>query len=421
MSTERAEGRTVIQNIFLISVIFLIYVRPYEEVSFLESFQLTRIFVVLALVGCLLNSFYRRYHSESIIRENTVKWFIALQIISVISVFFSIWSSNSLDRILSTNTKIVIVFFILSSLIYSRKQLLLFLNTIYVSVSLFSIRVIVAYQQGQYVIDSETKRIAGIGTLGSDDPNDIALVLSMTVPIGLFFVLKSSGKLKVFYFALLCIIFVALAATGSRGGLLGLVMGVTVFFGLLYRKQKIKFLSVMLVLFISLITFLPGAYKERFMSMLDTSEYSYSDDQYGRINIWRRSVAALMQRPIGYGMGNSIIAEGKQKEREGTSGKWMVVHNTFLQIALELGIIGLFVYLMFLYSSFRNGLFVLRESIENLDKEYVLLSCGLVAGLSAFMISGIFLSQAYYWNTYIFIALILGLKRTTMISTNEKD
>lgn len=419
MNDAPAKSKTPMLNLLVAAFLFLLYVRPYENLTFLIPFQLTRVFMVMAIIGCMLNGFNSKFNKRSLMTENSVKWYFILQAMTLLSVFFSVWASNTIGRFKETNMRITITFLVISSLLYNRHQILFFVKVIFVSLFFFALRIIWAFKSGQYIFDYGVKRIVGVGTLGSSDPNDVALVLAMAIPLGLYYMFVKRGGKRLIYAGLFVTILVALVVTGSRGGLLGLGLGVMTFFAILYRKQKGKFIGTFVVLALAAVLFLPGEYKGRFMSMFDEQEYSHSDEKHGRVAIWKRGWAAMLQRPIGYGGGNSLIAEGAQKQEAGVQGKWMVIHNSYLQMGMDLGFLGLLIYLLFLRTGFTNAMYVLNHAVKNKDREFEVLACGLAGGLMAFMVSGFFLSQAYNWNPYIYIALTMGLKRNTI--ANEKS
>ncbi len=406
------KSKTPVQNFLFITFLFFLYVRIYENFLFLIPFQLTRIFMLLAMAGFIMKAGNSAFHKKPLIKENTMKWFLILQLMTIASVVYSVWAANTINKFIATNVRIIITFVLFASLLYNKKQVQLFVKTIYFCMFFFSIRIFLAFKAGSYIFDSGTKRIVGVGTLASSDPNDVALVMGMTIPLGLHYLIVKKGMKRIFYLGLFLSILCALVVTGSRGGLLGLGMGTITFFAMLYRKQKAKFVGIIALLLMVAVVFLPQQYKNRFMSMFNEQEYSHTDQRHGRVAVWKRSFNAFMKRPIGYGGANSVIAEGGVKRAQGVTGKWMVIHNSYLQMGLEIGVLGLIIYLMFLKSGFDNLRYVINKTGANKDRESEVLACALIGGLTAFLVSGMFLSQAYNWNPYIYIVLAMGLKRS---------
>ncbi len=395
--------------VFLV-FIFFVYARPYEipGLMFMIPLQPTRIFMVAALIIYGL----RGFKGLDPLRDGGIRWFFVLQVLVLALLPLSVWQSNSVEQFVSTNLRITATFLLAITAANTIKTIDALIRIIYISSCMVALRIIHAYHIGNYIYDAGgIKRVIGIGTLGSSDPNDVALVLAMIVPIGLYYWHTRTGIKKIFCAAILAAMIVALLVSGSRGGYLAVGMSAAIFYALLYRNQKIKYIAVIGLISLMAVIAVPSEYKARFQSIFSEEDYTHTDQRHGRIAVWKRSWTALLKRPIGYGRGNTQIAEGQEKSAEGTQGKWMVTHNSYLQIGLELGFLGLFCYLMFLFSGFVNIAQILGLCRGPDTRNYEVLACSLGAGLSAFMVASFFLSQAYNWNPYIFIALTIALKR----------
>jgi O-antigen ligase len=400
--------------LLLCFVIFIIYVRFYEmgPLQFLSPLQLTRVSMIWVMILYLFN---KEVSKSFIWQEASWKWFFALQILAVALMPISIWKSNSINWLLDANVKIMAVFFLIMIVSSIRSRVFSLAKVIFISCVCVGIRIFIAIEQGMYVVDAGAKRIIGVGTLGSDDPNDLALILAMAVPLGLYSAYSCRGFNRILAFAGIIVLFAGIVFTGSRGGFLGLAAGLIVFFATLYRKNKIQFIFIIALVGMLVFAALPSEYKGRIVTMFDETEYTHTDDTHGRLGIWKRAVRSIAIRPIGYGLKNSVAANNTNAPTD--LNHWVVIHNSYLEIGLDLGILGLFFYLMFLRTGFVNIKYALGNAANHKNAE--LLSCGLAGALGAFLISSFFLSQAYYWNQYIFIALTVGLKRTLERETME--
>src|SRR3989338_3626068 len=270
MDKTTVNERLPFQFILFLLFIFMVYVRPYEmpALSFLIPLKPTKILLIIALIGYLLTTGIQAF----VFRESSFSWFLLLQVLAIILLPFSIWASNSITTFTETNLRIFITFYLLLIAADSWKKMSVLIKTIFISCACVAARVILAYQSGQYIYDFDgAKRVVGVGTLGSDNANDMALVLAMAVPIGLYFWHTRRRFKKIVSGALTGLIIVALTVTGSRGGYLGLAAGLLIFYVSLYRKQKLKFVFTMLLVGVIAMVALPSEYKNRFMTMFDES------------------------------------------------------------------------------------------------------------------------------------------------------
>jgi O-antigen ligase len=144
--------------------------------------------------------------------------------------------------------------------------------------------------------------------------------------------------------------------------------------------------------------FAGGVLRNRFTAIEGGPELSgYETSAYGsyeqRRALMVEALGAIAHYPIlGVGMGDFVPY----------SGKWREVHMTYLQIAAELGIPALIVYLLFLARGFGN-LHKLRK-IHNLDPEISLFVGALHSSLIGFMTGALFAPEAYQFFPYFAVA-----------------
>ena len=111
-------------------------------------------------------------------------------------------------------------------------------------------------------------------------------------------------------------------------------------------------------------------------------------------------------------------------------GMRRVAHNSFVQVAGELGLFGLIVYICLILSGFLSLFFIKGAYIKKsktakdkkiLSSDIVLFSDALMLSLVGFCVSGFFLSRAYEWTLYYIFAfiVILGQLSKKELETDE--
>ncbi|MFW6001014.1 MAG: O-antigen ligase family protein [Halanaerobium sp.] len=163
-----------------------------------------------------------------------------------------------------------------------------------------------------------------------------------------------SKKTKFLLLFLDILFFVNLILTKSRGAWLGFIVGLVI---LGFIKSK-KFMIVSLIIIILLFSVLPSHYVERFKSSFDIS-YDLENNRSNtyRIAMWITSLKILKDYSV-FGLGyynyRTPLSEPYKldiiKPKEG----FIHVHNTYLQIAAEQGLFGLFTFLYLLYFIFKR-------------------------------------------------------------------
>jgi O-antigen ligase len=181
------------------------------------------------------------------------------------------------------------------------------------------------------------------------------------------------------------------------------------------------------------------AWKERILTMWDP-QTEYDQTAGGRTDLWKASLVLLAKRPWGVGIDNFVTAEGLS---HGGLGKWSAPHNTFFQIAVELGVVGLAIFIRMLARTLQS-LHLIKISIKppmlpvvmrrlperqpraparDLDESGHLyqLAEALELTLYGFIVVGFFLSHAYSAMLYIMLALGLVLTRLAKLTNVSRD
>jgi O-antigen ligase len=258
---------------------------------------------------------------------------------------------------------------------------------------------ILAIAFGDVVMDAGTSRLTARGSL---DPNDLATVMAIVFPFALAEGLRARGRHRVLAFLAAAFLLVIAVKTGSRGGNVALLCGAAMF---VFAFPVGRSVPLMLALVVSLTAgwFLaPADFRDRMgtMSSLD-EDYNYTAYS-GRQQIWKRGRQYIAEHPVaGVGAGNFPIAEGDFAAALGQHAKWSTAHNAYIQAFAELGVIGGGIFLAILWLTGSRALQLWRRSRAPAGwhmPEYF-------ASLSAFAVSGMFLSHAYFYTLYALCAI----------------
>jgi O-antigen ligase len=253
------------------------------------------------------------------------------------------------------------------------------------------------------------------------DPNDLAFVLCMLLPI-LFWTMHQSAHriVRIGWMLMIVAAVWVVLLTQSRGGLLALaaVVGTLVVTGLMFRiplrngngrRSRLVLAGVVVIAMAAPIVWnaLPEDARIRLATVTDVKEdYNVTEDQVGRLSIWKRGMAALGERPWGVGLGAFQAAEMAQ------GGQFRTAHNSFVQIAVELGVVGLAVFALLLVRTFRRlgaglpaGTIQLQGVNLREGGDPANLLRYLRVSLVAYVVGGFFLSQAYAPLLYVLFAI----------------
>ncbi len=260
----------------------------------------------------------------------------------------------------------------------------------------------------------------GFPTWGSPMPqydvNEFALLLLMTLPFVIFFATtEENSKLRLAFWGLAVLMTIAVLMTRSRGGFLttGVLLGILLVRGRgLSLKARILPPIVLLIGF----SFLPADVTDRLSTLFNPSEdYNVSDEE-GRVEIWKRGLGYLEDRPVfGVGALNFPIAEITLSARAQAGGieRGFVTHNAFLQVASETGVLGGGLFIFMIVSAMWRmrslaGRYKKRPDPESQD--FVLLCDMTQLSFVAFCVGGFFLSVGYGSMLLAMVAITAGVE-----------
>ncbi|CAN5738208.1 hypothetical protein BH23GEM11_BH23GEM11_05330 [soil metagenome] len=260
--------------------------------------------------------------------------------------------------------------------------------------------------------------IRGFGA-GGYDPNDSAMYLVSALPILVFFAVSSkklSGKVIAGFAAFAAL--VAIVATQSRGGFLGLA-AVLIFMLLFFRGIRIGTKILVVGVFCIGLAFTADAtYWERMESITQMDDGYGEGTVGGRTNIWKRGMGYMFQNPLtGVGLFNFPVAEGQSPEiaeqiRRGIGTKYSAAHSMWVQVGAELGIPG-FLAFVGMFGHVGWGLWGIskRRSRWRTDRESSLMASTLLTSLVGVAVAGSFLSNAYWSMVWAPLAMGVALMR----------
>jgi len=244
-------------------------------------------------------------------------------------------------------------------------------------------------------------------TASFSDANTFGIYLSAITPLFFGLTLYFWKGLRRIPFILISLIgLLAIALTYSRPTLLAAY--IALIFLAVARKNKI--LILILILFTLASPFiLPKSVKE-FAKEMDYNPIRFmcNDD---RIAIYRNAIQMIKASPI-IGHGANTFDKNYKQYKEIPEYRGIVTadriyaHNNFLHMAGEIGLLGLFFFLWFLYKLFKENSRIYKEQDDYFCK---IVSISLIACLIAFLVNGLTESSLYYSRVALIFWYLAGL------------
>jgi O-antigen ligase len=182
------------------------------------------------------------------------------------------------------------------------------------------------------------------------DPHMFSFYLGLVMPLAFGLIIENKRKIKKWLAVLAFgVIFLADILSFSRGGYLGLFAGLI--FVLLASWQRInKKYKVAISVFLCasvLVMLVPSPVSQRFVSSFDFKEGS----NLGRIAMWQKATSVIADHPfLGVGIGNYPL----EVSPTATYRDPIYAHNTYLDIAVETGILNALFFIGLLFITVLN-------------------------------------------------------------------
>jgi O-antigen ligase len=368
----------------LLFTVFTYFPIIYNYFPILGKIKIVLIIGVIMLLSYLLTM--GNYTNRGAQKSIVFRFWTVMALMMVAGLAVSVDRGMTLNIIIAS-LKYLLVYWVTLNVIDTPRRLNLLLTTFIfcaVGMSLFTIR--------NYFFDAEMlvggyRAVAlDIGVFG--DPNDLALFNNTALPFALYYMMKS--KRKYIPLAGITIILTAIILTYSRGGFVGFC-ATMVAFVLFYATRRRK----MIVLFLLLAAFVwnlaPDTYKERIGTITDWKVDEKTGMTGTRMDAWKMVfLYSLNNQPLlGVGAGGSyymsIIIPGEKM------WDWHAIHNTFIQVFSELGIVAFICYVGIYLAPLRQYKKLARSSrgIDLDINRFVLIS------LASYGTTVMFLPQAY--------------------------
>ncbi len=255
------------------------------------------------------------------------------------------------------------------------------------------------YTQGVFNIEGYRVAVNFGGMFGN--PNDMSIHLVMFIPIAIAMGLANGNVfIKIVLYAAGGLMAIAISFTQSRSGFIGLLAVVAILVWRLGRGRRVKAILLVGILSIGFISFAPGNYGVRLLSIfVPALDATGSSD--GRRDSLNRSLLVTLRNPQGIGIGNTPIVGFRNLE----------THNAYTQVSSELGWIAFGAYAVLLVYPLRR-LSKIEKKMSNLNERTLLyyLVVGTHAGIVGYMVSSFFASVAYLWYVYYPLAYAVGLR-----------
>ena len=373
------------------------------------------------LLLSILGVGYAFLYPRSLAAAGTVKaWpmrlVLVLGVLACCSAAFGISLGNSAQFILDSFIKTIAYALLIAVSVRNARDLYTYVWAFVLSCGILAIFAVFVFD-----VEFAGGSAARLGELYTYDSNDLGVLLMMGLPLTLLLLFVDKGVKRWILLAILVGISAAMARSGSRGGFLGLVVVGAATLFVVNGVSVGGRLSLLLAAILTLSVAAPSGYwKQMGTIMSPTEDYNYSS-LYGRKALAKRGLGYMHDYPVfGIGIWNFAKAECTISPNIGwlprdEALRCTAPHNSFIQVAAELGFPGFVVWTSLLLGLVAAPLRIRRRLPRNWLKGtpserflYAAASFFPIA-MCGFAVTSFFVTFAFADPIYFMAALVTGL------------
>lgn len=232
------------------------------------------------------------------------------------------------------------------------------------------------------------------------NPNDLALSLALGIPFAWYCFVRMGGLGAVIGIGYLPIALASILLSASRGGSIAAIVAmmlVPVGFTKMTHLRKVAVATALVVAAVVALATVPERSWERLMTIDDQASTRWDVGRLEnleltniRVAIWKEGLGQFEESPF-FGIG----AGGYLNVVDPVAGERRVAHNVFLSILVELGLVGLFLFLLMMAM-----LLISTRYLPSREKMMWLFVLG------TFLVGGFFLSWEHTKQTWMIVGLL---------------
>ena len=364
------------------------------------------IFGPLALIGVVAFGGLKRTF-----RYTPARLWLAFLVCLVLAVPFSSWRGGSFRLAES----------------YLRTDFIMLLVTAGLAASWVECRYLMYAIALAALFNLATTRLLMIQTVESDrlflqskgmisDPNDLAAQLLLVLPFPLFVILRKRTHLalRLILVAAMTYGMFLILRTGSRGGLVAFVFTLGFILMVVPTRQKVALVIAASVIFVILVSLLPGPTWNRLKSFSEGQETNKVaiESAESRKYLLKKSIELTFKKPFfGVGPGQFQNYEGREAIAEHRQGNWHATHNTYTQISSECGIPALVFFLGAIVSTFGTLRKIRKKAVMMKKDEIITAASCITVGLTGYVAASLFLANGYRFQFLAISGLVIAIWR----------
>jgi putative inorganic carbon (HCO3(-)) transporter len=399
----------------------VLYFRPQDQIPGLSAMPFAEITAIVGLTAMLMGRAARKLPLTRVTPE--LVGVAALGFVILLTAPFSVWPGGAVGTFTNVFVKVLLIYVLMTNTLTTVARLHKFMTVVVIATGYLATRAVFDYARGINLV--ENGRVQGAVGGMFQNPNDLALNMVALLPLTVLVALRAhSTKWRLGAAFLGLMMLGAIIVSYSRGGFVGLAV-VCLILGFQVAKRKPAVAAGAALMLLLALPLAPSSYWQRVSSITDDSLDATGSREARRI-LLREAWNTFLTFPL-HGVGAGMF---QAYNPPGRVELWRETHNVVLQVAAELGILGLAVFGFLLWRAVTAGRItrkLLRRAsgsspprwgghrtaespvVTNDEAEYLdAHAAAMTSAVLGWFICALFASVAYSWTFYYLLALAVA-------------
>lgn len=397
----------------LLGFTLVLLLRPQDQVPVIGLLPLADTFAFVGLVAMVMGRMQRGLPPVPVTPE--ALGLLAFAAAMLIGVPFSFWPGGSVGVFMEVFVKVLVITLLMMHALDRPERIDRYTLLITMCVGYVALRAVIDHARGMNLV--EDGRVGGAigGIFGN--PNDLALNMVTFLPFAMLWAFRAGPGWQRGLAALMGLAMMATVVfTRSRGGAVGLVLMLALLVIRTYRVKPAIAVGA-LALTLASVPLAPATFWDRMVSIVDADKDPTGSRQ-ARIDLLKEGWHVFLANPVfGVGLGQFV-----NYDPDARAEAWRVTHNALLEVAADLGLVGLVPFVFLIVRAGLAGRVVhhallprpgpsrqgarRRQTPLDPTSEHLLANGGAVAAsLAGWFACAMFASVALNWTFYFVLAL----------------
>ena len=371
----------------------------------LAVFRPALLTAAIAIGAYVADRFFR--HARVVVPTREFVLSMALLWWALLTIPASLWPGGSVGLLTDLWLKTLLIFWLIGHVVDTPGRLTRLTWWLALMAVPLAATGVKRYLSGEFLDTAHVTRIEGYDSPLAANPNDLALMLNLLLPLVLGLLLQAGTLVRRMVLAgIALLVAAAIVVTFSRSGFVTLATVVALYLYRFARQGRVLRLAAVVAVLLMAAPLLPASYVDRLGTIVALERDRTGSAQHRWSDMQAAATYVSMHPIVGAGLGQDALALNQIRGEH-----WTAVHDVYLQYAVDLGLPGLTLFVALLWSAIRSASRAREEAEASGHDAIAAIADAVWISLMAFAVAAVFYPAAYHFYFYYFAGLAVAAAR----------